>query len=741
MTGIESIERTNNNRQLSKDKFSAPVEFIKAITPFSELSELLTRMSGLIVNLLNAKDCIIRLKENGAPKIKAHSGLNDATYKIMSHKLGEKLTSQAMTQGVSLLVKDTSTLTKELKILQLINKSILCVPIKKEDEVLGTIELYNKINTKSLDETESVIPFTEEDQETLEGISLLASLAIDKASAYNELKKSNLKLSRLFFTSSFIQGTLQLKTLLRLVLSVVTMTDGVGFNRAILFLYDKEKNSLKGNMGAGPASYEEAWTYWQNSSHDKKDLPEILKEIEKGPLRQDTLLDKKSTQLEISMNEKCILTQAVRERKSFNITNALINEQPNPIPIDTLSTNAYAVVPLIARDKVIGVLWVDNLFNRDPITDDDMDFLSGFANQCATAIEKAGLFEKACHAENELENLFESISDIIYTTDIDFRILKANKAACDVVNKSSDEIEGKKCYEVFNKSATRCRECLHYKTLKAKKSHISEIKGFCYNEPDKTYVISTSPMFDPIGNVSGTVQIVRNITELADLREQLSQTEKVAALGEMAAGVAHAIRNPLVSIGGFARRLEKKIDSSHKDYARIIVDEVSRLEKLLKDTLGYVGNKQRVKKESVKINDILVSSIQLLRESFKNDVKVEENFMAENIELSVYPDSLKEVFVNLITNAEQALEREGTIKVATYKENNSLVISVEDNGKGINDDEMKHLFDPFFTTKTTGTGIGLALSRKIVQEHNGTIDVTSKVDTGTTFTIKLPITY
>ena len=112
-----------------------------------------------------------------------------------------------------------------------------------------------------------------------------------------------------------------------------------------------------------------------------------------------------------------MLCRAARDRQAFNITDVRAEPHKNALLIQQLGTQAYAVVPLVSRDKVMGVLWVDNLFNRRPITDEDMKFLHGFSDQVASAVEGARLFEKVSLAEAELENIFRSISDMVYLTD------------------------------------------------------------------------------------------------------------------------------------------------------------------------------------------------------------------------------------------------------------------------------------------------------------------------------------
>ena len=140
----------------------------------------------------------------------------------------------------------------------------------------------------------------------------------------------------------------------------------------------------------------------------------------------------------------------MKEKTSYNVTNVREETLSDTILIQQLGTQAYAVVPLISRDKVIGIIWVDNYFNRKQITDEDMTFLTSFSNHVASAIENARLFEQVKMAEQQLENIFESMSDMVYFNSKDYEIKSVNKAVCSKLGLSPGEIIGRKCYEVFH---------------------------------------------------------------------------------------------------------------------------------------------------------------------------------------------------------------------------------------------------------------------------------------------------
>lgn len=616
----------------------------------------------------------------------------------------------------------------------------------RRGEVLKDIETYRVRKDGSIIEVSLTLSPIKDAFGNVIGISGISRDITEKKRFERELTKRNQELSRLFLISSAMRSTLELDRLLRMILTAVTMSDGLGFNRAILFLVDEEKNVLRGAMGVGPSSPEEAWHVWSSLSMEKKTLEDLMKEIEQGPLRKDSFLDRLSMNIEIPLNMDTVLTKAVKEKRTINVRN--VQEEPlsDPVLTQQLGTEAYAVVPLISRDKVIGLLWVDNLFNRRPITDDDIRFLTGFSNQVAAAIENSRLFERVRLAEAELENIFESITDMVYITTADYTIQNINRAVLERLNKrcidegierrwKKEDVIGKKCYQVFHGMDRPYEKCPHHKTVTEKKAFMEE-----FEDPylGMTSFSSTSPLFNQAGEFMGTVHVVRDISELKRLRERLQTAEKMAALGEIAARVAHEIRNPLVSVGGFAKRLERKLDGSLKEYASIIVKEVLRLEMILRDILSFVRG-MGLNLEELDINILLDEVVELYMGELKDrDIEVEKDYK-EQLVLSVDAGRFKEAIINIFTNAVQAINKNGKIILTTYKTETEGVIIIKDTGPGIDEKDLPNIFAPFFTTKTEGTGLGLSITKKIIDEHGGRIEVQSQKGGGASFIIFLPL--
>jgi len=233
--------------------------------------------------------------------------------------------------------------------------------------------------------------------------------------------------------------------------------------------------------------------------------------------------------------------------------------------------------------------------------------------------------------------------------------------------------------------------------------------------------------------------------DLEEAQERLFHSEKLATLGELAARVAHDLKNPLVAIGGFARRLHGKMaeDCPDKVYTRTILKEVEEAEKILSDVLGY-SKVPRLKKSLTDINALLDDVLFLYAEELRDrNIIVVKKLDRTLPPVYVDPPQIRQVFMNLIPNALQAIGRKGAITVSTsrvVKQDRDMVrIEVSDTGGGIPEKDLPNIFNPFFTTKSTGTGLGLSIVKRIVELHGGEIEVVNNFPVGVAFLVFLPL--
>ena len=235
----------------------------------------------------------------------------------------------------------------------------------------------------------------------------------------------------------------------------------------------------------------------------------------------------------------------------------------------------------------------------------------------------------------------------------------------------------------------------------------------------------------------------RMIEEQKSEYDQLAlQTEKLSALGRMAAGIAHEINNPLAGILLFSSRMRKKVtkEGPIKEGLDVIVQETQRCKGIIQDLLEFSRDKEPERAEA-SINDILEKALSILENEFRlHHITVEKNLSSEVPPILLDVNLMQQVFVNLLINATEAIEEDGVISIRSYvnRRRKSVEVEVADTGGGIQPDDLAKIFEPFFSTKNNGTGLGLAVSYGIVQKHHGNIQVSSRMGEGTHFTVEIP---
>ena len=235
---------------------------------------------------------------------------------------------------------------------------------------------------------------------------------------------------------------------------------------------------------------------------------------------------------------------------------------------------------------------------------------------------------------------------------------------------------------------------------------------------------------------------VRSLVATKAAREKLVEEEKLEALEQMMEEVAHEIRNPLTSIGGFARRVYDRLPQGdpNKKYMEMIINDVARLENMMKELLE-LETAAISYREHTNINDVIMEALKSFEQDLEDRGIETKTELGDNLPLiSIDQEQMKMALANLIQNSIEAMQDKlKMLKITSHISDGRMEIQVSDTGKGIPKDKIKNIFDPFFTSKTRGPGVGLTLTLKIIQEHRGTVSVESEPGKGTIFTIRLPL--
>jgi PAS domain S-box-containing protein len=354
--------------------------------------------------------------------------------------------------------------------------------------------------------------------------------------------------------------------------------------------------------------------------------------------------------------------------------------------------------------------------------------------------EQRKLEKKIRQSKRNLEAIFDGIRDQLSLQAPDYEILRVNKAVIENYQRTYQELIGRKCYEAYYQRSIPCERCPGSVTMETRKPASSLIKS---PDRDTIYQIFSYPILDEKENLISVIEYVKDITEEQRLQEQLIQSEKLAGIGILASGVTHEINNPLSGIIGMAEvALEEEDLSKNKDYLRDILNCAQRIGEIVKGLKSYSRAAKKGELSLVDLNEVLEESLKMVRLAIKPaSVEVIKKFQS-NEKIQANTGEIQQVFTNLITNAFQAIDgKGGELILSTRSLKDWVEVRVSDNGSGIPQKYLSQIFDPFFTTKKPGegTGLGLNIVYRIVTKYEGTIDVESKDQVGTTFTIKFPI--
>lgn len=338
-------------------------------------------------------------------------------------------------------------------------------------------------------------------------------------------------------------------------------------------------------------------------------------------------------------------------------------------------------------------------------------------------------FRETERVRNELRSVLESMDSSVIMIDVDERITLFNPAAERIYGIDRVDAAGRSYAEVFAPLADSHFPLIE--TLRSGKNTLGHEKAWKVGSGIKPIGYTTCVVKDREGSILGAVEISTDLTQIKQMQNQMQHAKTLAALGEMAATVAHEIRNPLAGIGGFAGLLERDLgpDDPRRALVKKIVQGVSSLNKIVSNLLVFTRpmelNLRKV--EFVEWMEDILRYAELEASKEKKDIEIGREYAFERMEVRIDPEKFQQVFLNLIFNAIQAIEGRGKVTIrAEFDERDFLRVSVIDDGKGIPKDIAAKIFNPFFTTKEQGTGLGLAIVQRIVALHGGTITVDSE---------------
>ena len=433
------------------------------------------------------------------------------------------------------------------------------------------------------------------------------------------------------------------------------------------------------------------------------------------------------------------------------VTDALRHQRAAVVPAFAAAAGAAAeartttiTVPLQGRRRALGVLLLEGIRLPQGSPAVLLQQLDGFGHQLANVIESTQLLDDVLRTRRELENTFDSMRDLVTVISHDGRVTHVNQAVVRRLHRLRGELVGQPVASMVGDTLARWLSEPDAGTDDAAMMRTVEV-----NDPvlGGTFLVTVTPLAEKNPSLTGSVLVARDVSEerrlgaeRAALREQLARSE---ALGHLVAGIAHELNNPLQAVLGHIELMQRtrRLAAPLASGLRQVYKESDRAARIVHNLLVLAGSGQ-VAKRPVSVNAALRRALALRSASCRRAKVTVVRRLPATIP-SVAGDGLllQQAFLNLLLNAEQALEgRPGRIEVrSSYSTSRKQVtVEVKDSGSGIAPEILPRVFDPFFTTKDTGSGLGLAMTLRIVREHGGDVMTTPRPGGGAVFTVTLP---
>jgi signal transduction histidine kinase len=588
-------------------ELSVLFEVGKALSATVELDELLERVVTTTAKVITARGAALQIIDATSKEVRVSSKYGEIPLACPSP--GEILATTPPAGELPHLQGQETNAAGQ-------THYFLAVPLTFKGQLQGTICVYDKFVADG-----QYLPFDPENRQLLYTMAGLIVNAIENALTFKQVESLAARNERMVRDLTVVQvlsrallTTVQEERLLEIILQGLTLDQGLGFDRGVVLLLDETNQVLKGVKAA-------------QRSAELKDLP--LFEALLSPLAGEV----KVQEWEVPLRpDQGALAQTVLQKRPYHVRESAQKAARSWAAPPEFVPPEFFVAPLVAKDRAIGAIVVDNQASGRPLEEEPLNVLRMFSTQIGLVVENAHL----------------------------------------------------------------------YSTIEA------------------------------------------NNRELLLIRERMLESDRLAALSSLASGMAHEIRNPLVSIGGFARRIAKLVDEKSPlwGYVEVIQEEVTRLEKLLREILDFTGENLSFYGDH-DLNKIIDDTLLLVQRDLKAcKIKVVKE-LSPMPRLHCDDRQIKQVFYNLFQNACQAMPSGGTLTIRTYpvEKDDGLyeAAAITDTGGGIPLEVLHNIFNPFFSTKDYGTGLGLAIAQRIVSRHYGQVEVNNELGKGVTFIVSLPV--
>jgi PAS domain S-box-containing protein len=560
----------------------------------------------------------------------------------------------------------------------------------------------------------------------------------------SEQKDQLFKLGALHKISQAMRKSLDYERIVSILLVGATHSAGLRFDRALF---------LKKNSRMALLTVEAKIARDEGGEFERTVYGDLSRYLQDVSLERHFIADK-DNHISVSYLGNMILERVVNRRKIVHVTPDMGRFRSEELSIinKIVGTQDYLVAPVSGEKDVQGVIVVDKVLTGNKISNADTEILGLLADSAGVALELTGNYERLLEITDSLEkernlsnyyrkfvsSILQSLESSIVVCSPSGEITEVNRTAELLLDAKREELIGKKI-EILAGKLEGVLDLL-FDVLRIGETITLSDQRFD-NLGERYFDVKITPLRqDSGGHLAGVIISMDEVTRRRKLEQEFKSREKLAALGEMSARVAHEIRNPITIIGGFIKRMAATNDREKMgEYATILREELGRLDGIVREVLEISRARTSIQEEEF---DLLALTKEVLdgfqERALEDNVKLVLESKEERLEYYADKNRIKQVIINLVQNAIEASEHYGEVLVKIDKDPRNIVFSVWNRGRVIPQEILKRIFEPFFTTKTLGTGLGLSICRKIVQEHGGEIEADSG-EKGTVFTFRLPV--
>lgn len=685
-----------------------------------ELKSLLQLITDKAALLMDAQACSLMLvhEDQETLRVAASHGLPDDAME-QEQRFGQGIAGRvAQTEQPMLIVEAVRDPRLEGMNLRPEIGSAMLVPMKsQENRVLGVLSIRRHHPAPD---------FTDDDLKLFSVFATQAALAVNNIRLYADLKRSAGELLKISTLTRALISTLDIDELLACVAEDVRNV--VGMARSCVYMRDAHRAIYAPTVWRGYPD-----TIGRNPVREGEGAVGVA-----ARTRKMIYFDARDP---VSPDES--RSRAYLQRKGY---------------ARSLGADAFVVVPILTREeRCIGVIVADNKGQREPISRDQTYLLATYVNQAGIALENASLYVKTQEDKQKIQrlndytdNVLQSIGAGIISTDASGQIARWNRAVEETLKLPASQFRDASLTDVIVGMDLTDTEREHLLNM-IQRVVETGIRATQYKlmlhpkdqEPMALNII-ISRLMEHSHDRAGVVMICEDVTQEVRLEHELEKMRRLADIGQLAARMAHEVRNALSPMKGAAQiiRLDMETQSGSTEWPDIIIAEVDGLSRLTSEMLDF-ARPIPLDLRSLQIPEFLAGAVQALS-TFLAEHRVD---VVWNIQENI-PDiegdmvQLNQVIRNIVMNAAQAMTDGGTLAIGAFFDAaaNQVGMTFEDCGGGIAPEELERIFRPFVTTKTKGTGLGLPIVQKIVDHHGGRVEVASTIGQGTCFTVRLPLT-